>query len=254
MNSQSEYRNFGCEWCDSSLPSDMYLGRNWPLLIHCRVLHNPIQLLWGASSIGSKCFCEHGATAIACYWAKTRTDQTRQHQRNDKACQQITEFCQSGWPDKKSLSVTVRPYFPTAAEFSVEGGLLVRGSRIVIPPTLCKELLDKIHEGHQGITKCRERARQSLWWPGLSKELVWTCTKCCKAQKQTAQPMTPSPLSKLPWQVVRTDLFECNQATFLLIVHTTPGSSRSLDWIDWQRMKWSHELRVFSHGMEYLKL
>ena len=73
----------------------------------------------------------------------------------------------------------------------------------MIPPTLCKELLDKIHEGHQGITKCRERARQSLWWPGLSRdleELVRTCTKCCKAQKQRAQPMTPSPLHKLPWQ------------------------------------------------------
>ena len=101
-----------------------------------------------------------------------RLEQIRQHQRNDKACQQITEFCQSGWPDKKSLSVTVRPYFPIAAEFSVEGGLLMRGSRIVIPPTLHKELLDKIHEGHQGITKCRERARQSVWWPGLSRELV----------------------------------------------------------------------------------
>ena len=81
MNSQSEYRNFGCKWCDSSLPLDMYLGRNWPLLIHCRVLHNPIQLLWGASSIGSKYFCEHGATAIACYWAKTRTDQTAPKKR-----------------------------------------------------------------------------------------------------------------------------------------------------------------------------
>ena len=101
-----------------------------------------------------------------------RLEQIRQHQRNDKVCQQITEFWQSGWPDKKSLSVTVQPYFPMAAEFSVEGGLLMRGSRIVIPPALRKELLDKIHEGHQGITKCRERARQSVWWPGLSRELI----------------------------------------------------------------------------------
>ena len=108
-----------------------------------------------------------------------------------------------------------------AAEFSVESGLLMRGNRIVIPPSLHRELLGKIHDGHQGITKCRERARQSIWWPGISRDLeqlVRNCTECCKAQKQRAQPMIPSPLPELPWQKVATDLFEWKQETYLLIV------------------------------------
>jgi len=82
-------------------------------------------------------------------------------------------------------------------------------------------MLHKIHIGHQGITKCKDRARQSVWWPGISRELedlVRNCHECCKAQRQRAQPLTPSPLPELPWQKVGTDLFEWKKDTYLLIV------------------------------------
>lgn len=82
-------------------------------------------------------------------------------------------------------------------------------------------MLSKIHTGHQGITKCRKRARQSVWWPGISTELeklVRTCPTCCKAQNQRAQPLIPAPLPELPWQKVGTDLFHWKQGTFLLII------------------------------------
>ncbi len=150
-----------------------------------------------------------------------RIDEIKQLQRDDEACQHISRYCQSGWPERRSIPVAVKPYFPIAAEFSVKKGLLLRGSRLVIPPPLRKELMAKIHDGHQGITRCRERARQSVWWPGLSKdleELVRNCTECCKAQRQRAQPMIPSPLPELPWQKVGTDLFEWKGDTFLLMV------------------------------------
>ena len=94
-------------------------------------------------------------------------------------------------------------------------------SRIVVPPPLRQEMLEKIHGSHQGINKCRERARQSVSWPGVSSELrdiVQNCPECCKAQQQRAQPLTPTPLPELPWQKVATDLFEWKQKTFLLIV------------------------------------
>ena len=91
----------------------------------------------------------------------------------------------------------------------------------MMPPSIRKEMLAKIHGSHQGITKCRERARQSVWWPGMAKEietLVRNCSECCKAQRQRAQPVTPTPLPQLPWQKVASDLFEWKQKTFLLIV------------------------------------
>ena len=82
-------------------------------------------------------------------------------------------------------------------------------------------MLKKIHIGHQGISKCQERMRQSMWWPKISKELeelVRSCTECCRAQSQRAQPLIPSTLPELPWQKVGTDKLEWEKYTYLLIV------------------------------------
>ena len=151
-----------------------------------------------------------------------RLHEIKHLQAQDSVCQRVCEFCQTEWPqDKKSIDPATLPYYKRAAELSVEEGLLMRGNRIIIPPSLRRDMLARIHTGHQGIVKCRERARQSMWWPGMSKELedlVKNCPECCKAQRQRAQPLTPAVLPELPWQKVATDLFDWKQRTYLIIV------------------------------------
>ena len=61
----------------------------------------------------------------------------------------------------------------------------------MIPSALRLEMLDRIHTGHQGISKCRERAKQSLWWSGLSQQLE---------------------------ELLGTDLFEFQGDSYLLVV------------------------------------
>ena len=66
---------------------------------------------------------------------------------------------------------------------SVHEGLLMRNNRTVIPKPLQAETLIAIHSGHQGITKCREHAKHSVWLPGLStaiEAMVKNCSTCCK--------------------------------------------------------------------------
>ena len=98
----------------------------------------------------------------------------------------------------------------------------MRRIRIVIPATMHMEILEKLHEGHQGITKTRERARQSVWWPGLSsqiEEMVKNCPTCCKSQSQHVQPLLPSTLPSLPWQRAAMDILEWKKASYV-----PPGS------------------------------
>ncbi|GBN17768.1 hypothetical protein AVEN_16285-1 [Araneus ventricosus] len=44
-------------------------------------------------------------------------------------------------------------------------------ARLIIPESIRSEILNSIHEGHLGITKCLARAKESILWPGLSTEI-----------------------------------------------------------------------------------
>ena len=106
-------------------------------------------------------------------------------------------------------------------ELSVCNNLLIRGDRVVIPPTLQRDVVEKLHSGHQGTTKCRERAKHSVWWPGITKDIeniVSDCTMCCKHRQQHAEPLLPSTLPARPWQNIAIDLFEWKKHNYLLTV------------------------------------
>ena len=146
----------------------------------------------------------------------------KEHLEQDEVLRKVMEYCQNGWPEyETSIQDPVKPYWKNSAELTVEQGLLLKGCRLVIPATLRLDILDRIHAGHQGITRCRSRAQQSVWWPGLSKqieELVKNCNICEKTTHQRSEPLIPGELPERPWQKVGTDLFELEGKTYLLVV------------------------------------
>ena len=148
-------------------------------------------------------------------------DKIREEQRCDHTCMLLTTYCQEGWPNRNTLSSDLKPYHSVCTELSLQDGILMRNSRLVIPRSLQPEILQKLHSGHQGISKCRERARHSVWWPGISKDLeaeVKRCTSCSKAQVQCAEPLIPTEFPQLPCQRIGTDLLEYNGSKYALVV------------------------------------
>ena len=51
------------------------------------------------------------------------------------------------------------------------------GSRI-IPTSLRKEIIDRIHYAHLGIVGCLRRARLSVYWPNMTRQLTENMGKC----------------------------------------------------------------------------
>ena len=102
------------------------------------------------------------------------------------------------------------------------------------------EMLDLIHEGHQGIEKCLLYSRESLFWLGISNEICQTVDKCVICQTtSTVQRKLPSVPSEIPphaWHTLGTDLFYWKHTDVLvlgdyfskyLIVRKLPSSTSS---------------------------
>ena len=92
-----------------------------------------------------------------------RSEEIRTRQKGDEACALVIKFYEQGWPEKHSIPAVAKPYFHVWNELSYHDGLLLRASRLVLTSLLQGDILTRIHSGHQGLTKCRERARQCVW-------------------------------------------------------------------------------------------
>jgi len=151
----------------------------------------------------------------------TRLDQLRTAQSEDETLQTVFKYCEQGWPIKNSLSGNLKPYWSVKDELTIHNGLLLRGNRIVIPSSLQEDILQKLHEGHQGIVKTQLRARTSVWWPGVTKQIqcfIQKCKTCCKSFPTQTEPLIPTELPNHPWQKLGSDLFEYKGAVYILVV------------------------------------
>ncbi|UYV62687.1 K02A2.6-like [Cordylochernes scorpioides] len=149
-----------------------------------------------------------------------RVKEIKESQDKDQVIQNIIKYTQEGWPERTNVSMSESQYWPAKDDFSVENGILLKGSRYVIPENIRKGLLQRIHEGHLGIVKCRERAKASVWWPRITskiEEMVRTCPMCIEERTNRHQPLLPSEFPNCPWEKVGVDLFTLKGQNYLLI-------------------------------------
>ena len=93
------------------------------------------------------------------------------HQEEDEVCRQLRTYVEEVWPEKHRLYGALQQFWPYRADMTIVDGLLMFGSRIFIPSGLRLQMLDRIHQGDLGIQKCRARAQESIWWPGISQQI-----------------------------------------------------------------------------------
>ena len=144
----------------------------------------------------------------------------------DPELQAVLAMVKNGWPDTKvQVPVEARPYWTFRDEVATADGLLFKGTRLIVPKSLRPEMLrqiHKIHKSHLRIVKCRQRARDVLFWPGMSVEIEQMGTNCSVradyAKKQPSEPLKPSVPPSLPWKKIGTDLSEFCVEHYLLCV------------------------------------
>ena len=104
---------------------------------------------------------------------------------NDTTLIKLMKTIIEGWPeDKEHLDHCLISYFNYRDELTAHEGLIYRAYCVVIPDSMRQEMKQKIHIRHLGINSCLRRARDVMYWPGMSAEICQYIENCgtCAAQ------------------------------------------------------------------------
>ena len=129
-----------------------------------------------------------------------RLEEIRLATQNDESLQVLMKVILQSWPDdKSSVPALALPYFNQRDELTAQNGIIFRGECVVIPTKLREVMKQKVHSSHMGTEACLRRARECLFWPGMSaemKQLVESCETCRKYN--SAQPKETLKSTEIP--------------------------------------------------------
>lgn len=147
----------------------------------------------------------------------------QQATESDATLRELKTTIRRGWPATKAeVSANISGYFTFRDELSLQNGLVFKGERLVIPMSVKADMLAKIHRSHIGIQGCLRRAREVVYWPGMSKDVEDYVAKCtvCNSQpvEQGKEPMICHELPSRPGEKIAVDLFYLNGTDFMVTV------------------------------------
>ncbi|UYV67569.1 hypothetical protein LAZ67_5001246, partial [Cordylochernes scorpioides] len=79
----------------------------------------------------------------------------------------------------------------------------------------------RLHAGHLRITKTRLRARETVWWPGISEDIAETvrkCSVCIQEAVSKHEPLIPTNFPTRPGQKIGMDLFKFENKWYLVVI------------------------------------
>lgn len=154
--------------------------------------------------------------------SESRFKQFQKATEEDKELQMLFEYFKKGWPEKKVVQKNLLPYYKVKNDLYCIDGLVFLNDKIIVPTILRQDMLMLIHEAHLGITKCKSRARELMYWPGISRDienLINKCSICEKFQKsQTKEPLENHELPSRPFQRIGIDIMYLNNTDYLVII------------------------------------
>ena len=78
-------------------------------------------------------------------------------------------------PTRQTSSAT----FPkNISELTTVDGLVLRGTKLVVPATLRDKVVTHAHEGHRGIVWTKQLLRSTLWFPSMDRMIEKEISQC----------------------------------------------------------------------------
>ena len=143
---------------------------------------------------------------------------------SDPELQAMAKAISNGWPTLcKQAHPILHDYWNYRDELSIDNGILTKNHKIIIPRTLQRKYLDRIHSSHQGIQRSLQKACEYVFWVNYTKHIKETTEKCSLCQENSAALNTEkfkyiSTVPPHPWHMLGTDLFYFRKQDFLILI------------------------------------
>ena len=121
-------------------------------------------------------------------------------------------------------SPAVKPFKAVKNELtSTAQGIILRGTRIVIPSALQQRAINIAHETHLGIEKTKSLIREKIWFPQIDSRVKDTIEQCIAYQavgkQKPPEPLRMTEMPELPWRTVHVDFYgPLPTSEYLLVV------------------------------------
>ena len=125
-----------------------------------------------------------------------------------------------GWPATTADIPTDLRKFATFADELIEAdGLVFKGQRVVIPREARAIILQQIHSSHIGVNGCIRRAREAVFYPGLTADIKITVAGCavCEAFQSSMirEPLMSHVVASRPWKKIGRGYIHFSQSGLL---------------------------------------
>ena len=120
---------------------------------------------------------------------------------------------------QKRIPENLVPFPQVKNELSVEKGIILRGSRVFMPPKFRNFVKDELHLAHQGLSAIKAIVCLCAWWPGIAIDLETKMKGCATCQQNASAP----PFKQVSWAVTEKPL-DC-----IHIDHAGPLKTHTID-------------------------
>ncbi|XP_057312316.1 uncharacterized protein K02A2.6-like [Hydractinia symbiolongicarpus] len=166
--------------------------------------------------------CIAASTALSSLKSTTWED-VRSATTADEEMRILVDLIESGITgNREDLPPHLQIYHQYRDHLSTVDGVALYKDRVIVPKCLRSNILSSLHAAHHGVTSMTLRAESSVFWPGLTSDIIKLrqgCKSCDHiAPSQQSAPPTPLNYPDYPFQQLCGDFFHYAGHNYLVCV------------------------------------
>ena len=155
-------------------------------------------------------------------FSSSRLTKTATETQKDPILLTVHQLALNGWPRvQRHVPRVACNYWDFRDELSIEGDLLMKGERIIIPTSCRDSILANLHKSHKGANWSLSLAKICVYWPGMEADVmdyIKRCVTCIDNAKMPVETLHPHEVPAGPWIKIGMDFFQDDSGQKFLIV------------------------------------